>query len=233
MNKFVVLAGIWACLLIGGFTAIMVTEDRTGPVITVNSSEIVYKQEEDKDILLSHVSAIDQKDGDVTDSVMVADILPLLDLSSAKVVYVAEDKSNNVTKKEVYVTYVSVIEEDVQAVGNPEDEAVVALNISSGNGPGLDQTAGEDTAEEIRPEPSPVLVLDAKEYTISRGDEFEPKDLVASIKDDKDLVNYLMDHIMVVGNYDVNTRGDYVLMYYAIDSDGYESERLYMILTVE
>jgi len=211
----------------------MLTEDRTGPVITVNSSEIVYKQDEDKDILLSHVSAIDQKDGDVTDSVMVADILPLLDLSSAKVVYVAEDKSNNVTKKEVYVTYVPVIEDEVQAARKPEDEAVVALNMSSGNAPGLNQTADEDTAEEIRPEPAPILVLDAKEYTISRGDEFEPKDLVASIQDDKDLVNYLMDHIMVVGNYDVNTRGDYVLMYYAIDSDGYESERLYMILTVE
>ncbi len=47
------------------------------------------------------------------------------------------------------------------------------------------------------------------------------------------MVNYLMEHITVVGNYDVNTRGDYVLMYYAQDSEGNESERLYMVLTVE
>lgn len=233
MNKFVVLAGIWTCVLIGGFTAIMLTEDRTGPIITVNSSEIIYNQDEDKDTLLSHITAVDQIDGDVTDSVMVTDILPLLDLTSAKVVYVAEDKSNNVTKKEVYVKYVPVVEEEPQEIDQSEEDSVVDLQVSNKEEIDLNPLPKDDLAENTTPDPAPILVLDALEHTISRGDEFEPKDLVATIEDDKDLVNYLMDHLMVVGNYDVDTRGDYVLMYYAIDSDGNESERLYMILTVD
>lgn len=245
MNKFIILAGIWTCILIGGFTAIMFMEDRKGPTITVNGSDIVYKQGEDKDSLLSFVTAIDEKDGDVTESVMVADILPLLDRSSAKVVYVAEDKSNNVAKKEVFVTY-EPLEETPQVSAATEGEAVVAFNLSSGdtkNVTGENETASggidrnEETEkgseEEEAKEANPTLILASNEYTIERRDEFEPKDLIEAVSDDKDLVNYLMEHITVVGNYDVNTRGDYVLMYYATDSDGNESERLYLVLTVE
>jgi hypothetical protein len=246
MKKFIILAGIWTGLLIGGFIAILLTEDRTGPIITVNGTDIVYNQADDKDSLLSYVTAVDEKDGDVTETVMVADILPLLNKTSAKVVYVAEDKSNNVTKKEVYVNYAPLKEEILNASNTLEEEAVLALNMSSAdtndknnessspsNETDTAKAADEDNSEEVVVETNPVLTLIANEQTIERRDEFEPKDLIESVSDDKDLVNYLMEHISVVGNYDVNTRGDYVLMYYATDSDGNESERLYMVLTVE
>lgn len=245
MNKFMILAGIWTCILIGGFTAIMLMEDRKGPTITVNSSDIVYKQGEDKDSLLSFVTAMDEKDGDVTESVMVADILPLLDRSSAKVVYVAEDKSNNVAKKEVFVTY-EPLEETPQVSAATEGEAVVAFNTSSGDtknvagenetisgGADRNEETEKGSEEEEAKEANPTLILVSNEHSIERREEFEPKDRIESVSDDKDLVNYLMEHITVVGNYDVNTRGDYVLMYYATDSDGNESERLYLVLTVE
>ena len=246
MKKFIILAGIWTGLLIGGFIAILLTEDRTGPIITVNGTDIVYNQADDKDSLLSYVTAVDEKDGDVTETVMVADILPLLNKTSAKVVYVAEDKSNNVTKKEVYVNYAPLKEEILNVSNTLEEEAVLALNMSSAdandknnessslsNETDTAKAAGEDNSEEVVVETNPVLTLISNEQTIERRDEFEPKDLIESVSDDKDLVNYLMEHISVVGNYDVNTRGDYVLMYYATDSDGNESERLYMVLTVE
>jgi hypothetical protein len=246
MKKFIILAGIWTGLLIGGFIAILLTEDRTGPIITVNGTDIVYNQADDKGSLLSYVTAVDEKDGDVTETVMVADILPLLNKTSAKVVYVAEDKSNNVTKKEVYVNYAPLKEEILNVSNTLEEEAVLALNMSSADANDKNnessspsneidtaKTAGEDNSEEVVVETNPVLTLISNEQTIESRDEFEPRDLIESVSDDKDLVNYLMEHISIVGNYDVNTRGDYVLMYYATDSDGNESERLYMVLTVE
>lgn len=245
MKKFVIMAGIWTCLLIGGFVAILLTEDRTGPTITVSGTDIVYNQAEGKDSLLAHVTAVDEKDGDVTSSIMVADILPLLDKTSAKIVYVAEDKSNNVSKKEVFVGYKPLEEEILPANDTAKEEAVVALTMGGpdtelrNNGSTTpiaetDTSQGADVdSNEIIVDSNPVLTLIANEHTIDRRDEFEPKDLIESVSDDKDLVNYLMEHINIVGNYDVNTRGDYVLMYYAIDSDGNESERLYIVLTVE
>lgn len=250
MNKFIILAGVWTCILIGGFTAIMLLEDRTGPAITVISSDIVYNQGEDKDTLLSYVTAVDQKDGDVTDTVMVADLLPLLNELSAKVVYVAEDKSNNVTKKEVYITYVPLKETAAEESVMSDEEAVSALKMSGGDiinnlsnsnnqadiPSGLtegNQNRAEDSIGDTELDSNPVLVLASNEYTILRREEFNPKDLIETVSDDKDLLNYLMDHVTVVGNYDINTRGDYVLMYYTIDSDGNESEREYMVLTVE
>lgn len=247
MKKFIILAGIWTCLLVGGFIAILLTEDRTGPIISVNGTDIVYNQAEDKDSLLAYVTAVDEKDGDVTASVMVADILPLLDKTSAKVVYVAEDKSNNVTKKEVFVGYTPMpVEEEAHPVHDTnKEESVVALNIkgpdtslapNDSTKPSAETNTNIATDEESEASlvnKNPVLSLIADKHTIGRRDDFEPKDLIESVSDDKDLVNYLMEHITVVGNYDVNTRGDYVLMYYAQDSDGNESERLYMVLTVE
>lgn len=235
MNKLII-AGITICLLIGGLTAIFLAEDRTGPTITVNSTVMEYKQGDDVDTLLSYVSAIDEEDGDVSDSIMVANILPLLDESQAKVVYVAEDKSNNVTKKEVYVTYIPLMEE-AKTIGDVNEENIDSNKASDEKSSGTVNVEGDDSKDSTgKLETSieiPILTLADKEYTIQRRDNFEPKDMIDKISDDKDSINYLMDHVTVVGNYDVYTVGEYVLMYYVTDSDGNESERQFMVLKVE
>lgn len=74
--------------------------DRTAPVISFaeDSGELVYMEGMSEEALLEGVSAFDNVDGDVTDSLLIEKISKTAN-GNVIVTYVALDSSNNVVKR--------------------------------------------------------------------------------------------------------------------------------------
>lgn len=124
---------VWILLLslicvIGGSLSIFlyINTDRKGPEILLSSERITYRADDDTSVLLEGVTAIDDVDGDVSDSLIVEAIYPSADGKKAKIIYAAMDSSNNVTKKQRIVDYESAEE----SIANPETEIKDDENIS-------------------------------------------------------------------------------------------------------
>ena len=92
-----------------GSTAILgwlyVGQDRKGPEITIaDSKKDSFTADMTTEDLLEGVKAVDEKDGDVSDSLTVENVYSNEKGDEVTVVYVAKDKSNNVTKVTYHMT---------------------------------------------------------------------------------------------------------------------------------
>ena len=107
MKKGILAGLIVLCLaLFAGTAAVMVMSDRKGPEIEVPSgADVTYEEGSDTALLLEGVTATDDRDGDVTDSVVIENIFPNDDRTGASVIYAAKDSHNNVTKVTRRVNY--------------------------------------------------------------------------------------------------------------------------------
>ena len=72
-------------------------QDRTAPVISFGENDIVYTEDIDLSLLLNGITATDNKDGDVTDTLLIEKIS---DTAKGDVIvtYAALDSANNVAK---------------------------------------------------------------------------------------------------------------------------------------
>ncbi|WP_295213142.1 hypothetical protein [Ruminococcus sp.] len=80
-------------------------QDEKGPVITFESDTIEVSVKDGDSALLKGVSAQDDKDGNVSDSLIVENISDFDKDGYRTITYAANDKSYNVTKKERKVSY--------------------------------------------------------------------------------------------------------------------------------
>ncbi|MCI6997569.1 MAG: DUF5011 domain-containing protein [Eubacterium sp.] len=88
----------------------------------------------------------------------------------------------------------------------------------------MEEESNENSEEEEPSDPdAPTLVLRSKQIVISQGESFNLISPVEDITDNIDSRNSLFHNIQVRGDYDVNTPGEYTLVYTVVDSDGYES----------
>lgn len=86
-----------AALVVG----IRTTSDHEGPeIIFDKDKDDVYEQDMDNEELLEGVTAKDDKDGDVSDTLTVESIYPKENGKEVVVIFVAKDSNNNVTKAE-------------------------------------------------------------------------------------------------------------------------------------
>lgn len=81
------------------------SEDVEGPDISFESDVIEVSIKDGDDVLLKGVTARDDEDGNVSDSLIVENISDFDDSGNRTVTYAASDKSHNVTKKERKVSY--------------------------------------------------------------------------------------------------------------------------------
>lgn len=94
-----IIAGVGLALAIA-VVALALRErgDRKAPEIQFPDAETVYEAGGDTAVLLEGVKAVDQKDGDVSYSLVIESVVARNDGETAVVSYVASDSSNNVTK---------------------------------------------------------------------------------------------------------------------------------------
>ncbi len=79
--------------------------DTTGPEITFPTDTIYTEVNSSQDALLNDVTAYDEQDGDVTESIIIENISKFISPGKCIITYVAFDDSNNLTKKERYLIY--------------------------------------------------------------------------------------------------------------------------------
>lgn len=82
-----------------------VSEDKKPPVIEMNSKKITVSVKDGDDVLLKGVSAKDNRDGDLTSSIVVEGLSDFLSDGTRIVTYSVCDHSNNVAKAERTVVY--------------------------------------------------------------------------------------------------------------------------------
>lgn len=80
--------------------------DHSAPVITLDSDTISVSVSDPQERLLEGVSASDDRDGDLTDSVMIKSVTQLITGNTAKVNYIVFDLSNNMGTASRTVRYI-------------------------------------------------------------------------------------------------------------------------------
>ena len=109
-----------AVILSGIAAGIWMVQDKEGPdIIFEEMSKEQYAIDVSETELLQGVTAIDRRDGDVTDSLIVEAIKIRSEESNIKVTYVAMDNSKNVTKiTKIFSTETPIVDIDMQEETN-------------------------------------------------------------------------------------------------------------------
>lgn len=121
-KKLAVLMAIICAGLIAFVVWTRVGADKKGPEIKCNNGDLVYQDGMTDLELLEGVTAYDEKDGDVTDSLAVESAYPV-ENGQVVVVYVAKDKSNNITKSKQFYAYDAAASADTGNEEEPDAEA--------------------------------------------------------------------------------------------------------------
>lgn len=201
--------------------------DRKGPEINFLEKEVTYTQGESQEALLNGVKAIDLRDGDVSDTLIVENIVPLSNGNTARVTYAAQDKDSHITKKSRIVNYIAAeIEKNtLKQNSQSKQKKAAAQNSLAGITPTL-------SPKEIKAKENPVIKLSTREITLVKGSLFEPLKIVKEVKDNKDEKNDIYTRIHIDGYYSMKIPGTYIIEYYVIDSDNNVSAPVYLKLIV-
>lgn len=202
-------------------------KDVKPPQITYSEDSVpVYKKGQDTTVLLADVSAHDEKDGNVTESIVISNIYDFHD-GTAKVVYAVRDKSGNIAKRERVITYQGSISAEAVSA------QVTDSGVTAGN-TGTPATELPSTAEPLTADgQKPAIRLTQTEVTLNKGETFKKMDYIQEVADDKDSESELYRRIQISGSYDINKSGTYELSYSVTDSDGNKSSIEKLMLVVQ
>ena len=231
---------------VGVSTVIYLSKDREGPVISYDESQqAVYYEGITDEELLKGVSAVDDRDGDVSDTLQVEKVNELAE--GAVVTYVAMDSRYNVTKEERLMSLGSGNAETApEAEPTPEGTETAATPEPTAEPtpqatPAPTEAPADEEAQRTQqmeaeiaalPAGSPALRLSQHVLSIPAGSEFNQLAYVDSITDDVDSSDFLYTQIQITGTVDTAVPGTYTLTYYVFDSDGNSSNEDVLEVTV-
>ena len=256
MKKGIIAIMVILCLGLMGFVGFMkFSEDNTPPEIQFQDNEIVYTAGDSYDGLLDGVTATDNKDGDVTESLVVESVYPNEDGQTATIVYVARDSRNNVGKANKVVTYRAAADDQAATSDATEktatDESADARPSTTPEAtdtptptPAVTSDAGSDTTSEDDSEEddstddlsaeAPRIKLSTNRVTIKKGESINRISYVESVTDDKDSKETLYKRIEISGDtFDKDTPGTYEQTYYIVDTDGNRSNEAKLTIVVQ
>lgn len=214
------------------------TSDRKGPVITYSGNELTYTEGQPNDVLLEDVTAIDDKDGDVSDTLMVANKIVVGNGEYMEVVYAAKDSKNNITTTKNNKRRVKYVQTGANAnkATNSGDEnqsseqADTSKDANSSESTSENQTTstvvdnnptGEIDKAAADASGIPVIKLKTTETTIKVGEGF---DEISFVRETYDNSSDVSRRIRITGNYDIGVPGDYQINYLVSDTEGNVSE---------
>ncbi len=240
MRRLLIAIMVIACVGLGaGVFFIRMTSDRKGPEIKISEKkERIYTPGmKDKDIL-EGVTAVDDVDGDVSDSLIVENIYTR-SMDEVVAILVAKDNKNNVTKQE----YVMSTQQNENVAVGIELHAANEDGDKESENSSEEEAAEESYVEEEVPEEVPLTPQEEAEQRelakldsldpaaprfylttyyieIPAGTGVEPLSYVKDIVDDADQTSDLYRVIRVDGGVDSSTPGTYQLVYTVTDSTG-------------
>ena len=238
MKKGIVAGLIILCVALGaGTAAVIATSDRKGPEIEIPSgADVTYEEGSDTAPLLEGVTATDEKDGDVTDSLVIENIFPNDDHTSASVVYAAKDSHNNVSKATRRVNYKAAAEDtpaENEAAPETDNSGAAAEEPQQNDTEGIKNETDAQMEIEALPAESPRLYLNTYEVTVEAGSELDKTSYIKEMTDDADSQESLFNQIEIDGDVDTAVPGDYTLTYHVTDSDGNRSNAAVLTVHVQ
>lgn len=247
MKKSIIAIMILLCLGLGGFLGFLLfSEDKKAPEIQFQDNEIMYTAGDSYDGLLDGVTAMDNKDGDVTASLVVESVYPNEDGTTATVVYVARDSSNNVGKATKMISYQSAdqdsdseeeaAESDQENMTEQEKTAVPtpAVTQEPSVTPEAEDEVDDSEEEETLSSENPKITLTTDRVVIRKGETINRIAYVESVTDDKDSRETLYRRIEIKGDtFNNNEEGTYEQIYYVIDTDGNRSNEAKLTIVVQ
>lgn len=105
--------------------------DQTGPVFNMESDQIIVSVKDGEEALKKGMTAVDAKDGDVTDSIIVEAISPFTGTGHRIVSYAAFDSDNHVTHEKRELIYTDYVASRFH-LSKPLSFAMNATNLLSG-----------------------------------------------------------------------------------------------------
>ena len=224
-------------------------KDRKGPEIFFNEEkQIEYAEGMDEELLLEGVTAVDEKDGDVSDSLLVEKVAGT-NGREVIVTYVARDGANNVGKAsrafEVEDSYggrgAEPAEEDTSesegisgtetAAENETESKEEDSSAEEEEGQEENQAEGDNGDEPTGP--NPILVLNADVIETKKGTAPNWNEVIETMSDDKDDYNTLYNNLKLEGQVKLNEEGEYPVTLYTVDSDGNRSEVRSLVVKVQ
>lgn len=105
--------------------------DKTPPVIHCLSEQITISVKDDVSVLLTGVMAEDDRDGDITNEVMIKNLSRLIGANTAQVTYIVFDRANNMTtltRTVVYSDYEKPKFSMTDALNYTQEESITLLD---------------------------------------------------------------------------------------------------------
>ncbi len=242
MKKGITAILILVCLLLGAATVVLrLTDDSTPPEIHFQENQVTYTEGGAYDALLEGVTATDNRDGDVTDTLVVERVYPDETSGQATVVYAARDEHNNIAKASRIVNYsadgsgaAAADEESTEEDAGTDDTAASAGETTASSEETAPTPSATPEADQESADGSPRITLTEESITINQGESVDRLSYVADIQDDTDDTDELWRNIQIAGDeLDRNTPGTYELIYYVVDSDGNQSNEAVLTITVQ
>lgn len=223
--------------------------DESAPIITFTDQMLAFREGEDNGKLLNDVRAIDNIDGDVSDTLIVEKIYPNEKEKKAIVTYAAIDKSYNLGKVTRVIEYEAVgevpsVETSTEenkptpeptptTEPTPTEEPVSTNGSTTSSFENENNTPSSEDSSTMIIGSKPIMYLNTNEIKINKYGKFELQDFIAGVIDDKDTEVQLLRNISKEGTYTRRVEGTYEMILYVIDSDGNESNREKVRLIVE
>lgn len=243
-NGMVILAIL--CIVLSGITYFAVGKKDTSAPEIVFERKSIYYDGEDTSTLLDGVSALDDRDGDVTDSIIITSIYQTSEKTGI-VIYAAKDQANNVTtlgRGFFYEGYdmtqiLGLPEAEPSNPGEAEPADISGTEITdsdaeeTGEIPESGRMTDEDyerIKEQNLAQGIPFIKLLEYEAAIERGSSFNIYRYIEEAVDDVDTIRTML---RVRGNVDTTVPGVYEVTVFAKDSDGNESNMEKIMITVE
>ena len=222
------LLGVGSALMLIVAAAGILTNDRKAPVIRLEGkNNLTYTEGDSYESLLEGMTAEDERDGDVTDSLRVSNIY-VTGKERAMVVYVAKDEANNIAKLKREVRYK---EKTTEIVEEKEPEAVPEAENTAAPEPETTVPETTEAAPNTTATAAPVITMIQNAATLKVGEAFNVLRYVQGAVDTDG--SSLNRYIHADGAYDMNQPGNYELRVYATSPTGASSNIETFTLTVE
>lgn len=260
-KKLYFLLVVCVIIIFSGCVISTILTDREPPEIIISEAGMVDLFTDDMDVkdLLKGVTAYDERDGDVTDSLSIVNLVVINDRQSIQVTYAASDKRNNIAQKSKKISYsgtkdfinISLAQEDT--ADNTPNESGGDTTVEPIETPNNNDTTQEQTTE---PQPSqqeggsgtpvkidkaavdatgiPQIELKYTDYTLHKGESFTTATALNMVNDTYDDSEDVSNRIVINGleEIDTNTLGDYELSYLVSDKKGNRSEARKLVVHV-
>lgn len=125
---------------------IFLSEDKDAPKIVYPNENITYVEGENAKDLLKGVKAIDEKDGDVTDTLTIESIRVLPNENKVNITYAAKDSKNNIAKVGRIVNY-KVKEKKAETQTNTDVDKGNNVTKDNTKDTAMNNTKASDTTE--------------------------------------------------------------------------------------